>query len=244
MESTESKKRPALEPSGGPQKMPRTSPNPNPKNRVEIAYHSSIEDKENNPLEACKSKMAMDSGSLSYDAELKVAANKSGFDLLERLSAMEEKMAEMEEKMETFEGHRLNHLALRERAISTWVRDALKKDTARRNQEIKRLNTEIIHGADIHTDAIVLKKYRESSTEWQAFSMLYGLTLYEINKLDKKKCESSLLALNRAAALLFKDNRPKLPSAEEKQREALVDLLRLEKYREAEEMSGTFLVEE
>lgn len=135
----------------------------------------------------------MDSGSLSYDAELKVAANKSGFDLLERLSAMEEKMAEMEEKMETmaeieekmetFEGHRLNHLALRKRAISTWVRDALKKDTARRNQEIKRLNTEIIHGADIHTDAIVLKKYRESSTEWQAFSMLYGLTFYEFNKL-------------------------------------------------------------
>jgi len=62
------------------------------------------------------------------------------------------------------------------RAICIWVFDALKKDTERRKEEIRRLNKDIING-DIRSDAMVVtERYKKSSTEWQSFRTLYGLT--------------------------------------------------------------------
>lgn len=49
--------------------------------------------------------------------------------------------AKMKDKVKKVESHHQCHLDLRQRAISTWVRDALKKDTER--EETTRLNKEI-----------------------------------------------------------------------------------------------------
>ncbi|KAJ5562793.1 hypothetical protein N7461_001554 [Penicillium sp. DV-2018c] len=54
------------------------------------------------------------------------------------------------------------------------VRDALKKDTERRKEEIRKLNKDVIHGGDVRSDAMVVtERYKKSSTEWQSFRTLY-----------------------------------------------------------------------
>jgi hypothetical protein len=84
----------------------------------------------------------------------------------------------------TLESHRQSHLDLRQRAISTWVRDALKKGTERRKEEVQRLNKDFIHAGDVRSDAMVVtERYKKSSTEWRSFHILYGLTPDEVNDL-------------------------------------------------------------
>ncbi|KAJ5741726.1 hypothetical protein N7533_011135 [Penicillium manginii] len=69
-------------------------------------------------------------------------------------------------------------------AISTWVRDALNKDTERQKEEIRRLNKDVIHGGDMRSDAMVVTEgYKKSSTVWRSFRTLYGLTLDNVNDL-------------------------------------------------------------
>lgn len=114
--------------------------------------------------------MAREAPSLRYDAEQRTAANEGGFGLLAEIR-------QMRKDIEKLEAHRQSHLDLRQRAISTWVRDALNKGTVRRKEEIRRLNKDIIHGGDVRSDAMVVtERYRRSSTEWQSFRTLYGLT--------------------------------------------------------------------
>ena len=64
------------------------------------------------------------------------------------------------------------------------MRDALNKDTERRKEEIRRLNKDVIHGGDVRSDAMVVtERYKKSSTEWQSFRTLYGLTPDNVNDL-------------------------------------------------------------
>ncbi|KAJ5128138.1 hypothetical protein N7448_008917 [Penicillium atrosanguineum] len=233
----EGKKRPALEQAGGIQKKPMTNPNTNPQEMrdTQIAYHSSVEDKEN-PLDACVNKMVREAPSLRYDAEQRIAANEGGFGLLAELR-------EMNDKINRLESHRQGHLDIRQRAISTWVRDALSKDTERRKEDIRRLNKDIIHGGDVRSDAmVVIERYKKSSTEWQYFRTLYGLTPDNVNDLDQQKCYRSLQALDRAASILLKNAWTSLPTeAMGKEREDLVAMLLVERYEESEKMSSTFI---
>jgi hypothetical protein len=93
-------------------------------------------------------------------------------------------MREIRAEMKKLESHRQSHLDIRQRAISTWVRDALHKDTERRKEEICRLNKGVVHGGDVRSDAMVVtERYKKSSTEWQCFRTLYGLTPDNVNDL-------------------------------------------------------------
>ncbi|KAE8379846.1 hypothetical protein BDV26DRAFT_155606 [Aspergillus bertholletiae] len=173
---------------------------------------------------------------LQYDAEQRIAANEGGFDLLAE-------MVKINDKIKKLESHRQGYLDIRQRAISTWVRDALNKDTERRKKEIRRLNQDVIHGGDMRSDAIVVTEcYKKSSTEWQSFRTLYGLTPDNVNDLDQEKCCGSLQALDRAASILLKNTCIRLPTeAIGKKREDLVTMLLEKRYKEAEKMSSTFL---
>lgn len=151
---------------------------------AEIAYHSSAEHKEN-PLDACVEKMVQEAPSLRYDAEQRVAANEAGFGFLAEMRAIRAEMAKMNGKIEELESHRQSHLDMRQRAISTWVRDALNKNTERRKEGIRRLNKDVIHGGDVRSDAtLVTERYKKNSTEWQSFRTLDGLTPDNMNDLS------------------------------------------------------------
>ncbi|KAJ9407167.1 hypothetical protein DTO045G8_5016 [Paecilomyces variotii] len=249
VDSTASKKRPALDETGGTLKKPMTNINPNRQetNNTQIIYHSSIDDKEN-PRDACVDKMVQEAPLLQYDAEQKIAANENGFGLLAEMRHMRAEMAKMNDKItkleahrQKLEAHRQSHLDIRQRAISTWVRDALNKDTERRNEDIRRLNKDVIHGGDVRSDAMVVtERYKKNSTEWKSFRMLYGLTPDEMNDLDQAKCYQSLQALDTIASVLFKDAKKGLPEGLGKQREDLIAILLEKRYEEAEKMSSTF----
>ncbi|KAJ5602090.1 hypothetical protein N7510_011624 [Penicillium lagena] len=179
------------------------------------------------------------------DNEQSIAANDGGFGLLAEMRAMHAKMTGLNDKIKKLESHRQSHLDLRQRAISTWGRDAICKDTERQTEETRRLNEDNIHNGDVRSDAMVVTgRYSKTSIEWQSFRILYGLTPDNVNDLDQQKCNGSLLALNRAASILLKDALTSLPNeAMGKKREDIVALLLEERYEEAEKMSSTFLVE-
>lgn len=121
---------------------------------------------------------------LHYDAEQRIAANEGGFGFLAEMRGIRAEMARMNDKFQKLESHRQSHLDIRQRAISTWVRDALNKDTEGRKEDIRRLNKDVIHGGDVRSDAMVVtERYKKSSTEWQSFRTLYGLTPDNVNDL-------------------------------------------------------------
>lgn len=135
--------------------------------------------------------MVKEAPSLKYDAKKSTAANEGGFGLLARLDkleghrqsdlakieGLETRVGGLATRVGRLEIHRQSHLDLRQRAISTWVRDALGKDTQRRNDAIRKLNRDVIHGGDIRSDAMVVtERYERKSTEWKSFQTLYGLT--------------------------------------------------------------------
>jgi hypothetical protein len=154
--------------------------------------------------------MIQDAPSLDYDPERRLAANDGGFGILVELRRMrarlesiqkesesyrkasESRFKQLEQESESYrkvsesrfkhlESHHQSHLDLRQGAISTWVRDALNKDTPRRK---KRLNKDVIYGGDMVCDALVVtERFTNTSTEWKSFSILYGLTIDEFNDL-------------------------------------------------------------
>ncbi|KXG51041.1 uncharacterized protein PGRI_066130 [Penicillium griseofulvum] len=177
--------------------------------------------------------MVNEAPSLQYDTKQGIAANEGGLSLLTEIRGMRADIERLESHCQKLESHRQSHLDLRQRAISTWVRDALHKDDTR------RFNKSIIHGGDVRSDAIVVtERYEKSSTEWQSFRTLYGLTPDNVNDLDQHKCFKSLQALDRAASILLKDARTGLPDPVMRiKREDLVNLLLEGSYEEAETMS-------
>ncbi|KAK2796183.1 hypothetical protein FQN52_000161 [Onygenales sp. PD_12] len=224
---------------------PMTNVNPNPRapRNIQIAYHSFVEDQEN-PLDACVKKMVREAPAMQYDAEQRLAANEGGFGLLERLMRLEAHCQIQDDTIKKPESHRQSHLNIRQRAISTWVRDALHKPTERRNEETRRPNKDIIPGGDVRSDAMVVtERYKKSSTEWRSFRTLYGLTPDEVNDLDQHKFCQSLQALDEAATILLRKAKTSLPPEMEDKRKDLVALLLEGKYEEAEGMGSTFFCE-
>lgn len=121
---------------------------------------------------------------LQYHDKQGIAANEGGFSFLAEMRAIRAEMANMKDEIKKLDSHRQSHLDIRQRAISTWVRDALHKDTERRKEEIRRLNEDVMHGGDVRSDAMVVtERYKKSSTEWQSFRTLYGLTPDNVNDL-------------------------------------------------------------
>lgn len=119
---------------------------------------------------------------LQYDAEQNVAANEGGSSFFQQLDKIEQELknnraemasdrAEMNDKVEKLEAYRQGHLDLRQKCLSTRVRDALGKDTEGQKQEIRRLNKEIVHGGDVRSDAMVVtERFSQNSTERKSFS--------------------------------------------------------------------------
>ncbi|KAJ5551486.1 hypothetical protein N7461_006184 [Penicillium sp. DV-2018c] len=101
------------------------------------------------------------------------------------MRGMRAEIAKMDDEITKLESHRKSHLDLRrlrlsgrealfstpygrmyldfrQRATSTLVRDALKKDPERRKDEIRRLKQDIIHSGDIRSDAMVVtERYKK-----------------------------------------------------------------------------------
>jgi acetate kinase len=135
--------------------------------------------------------MIEEAPSLRYDAEQRMVANEGGFTLLAemremraRIMALESQSQKLVSQSQKLESHRQKHMDIRQRAISTWVRDALNEDTERRKEEIRRLNKDVIHGGDVRSDAMVVtERYKKSSTEWQSFGTLYGLSPDDVHDL-------------------------------------------------------------
>lgn len=138
--------------------------------------------------------MASDASSLQYQAEQGIGANDAGFELSEDLktlraqvAALTERTSKIEDKVE-FQGLDLDwvvgsQLDLRNRTLSTWVRDALKKDTSPRKEAIRKFNKGI-HGGNIRMDAILVqRRFKPKSTERNAFITLYGLTAEDASAL-------------------------------------------------------------
>ncbi|KAJ5555170.1 hypothetical protein N7461_003640 [Penicillium sp. DV-2018c] len=209
-------------------------------------------------------KMVEDAASLHYDPRQNTAANEAGFDMLDQLRAMRANMSKLQQDMSAMEelrkkdaseleqlkadmakqeSHRHAHLDVRQRTISTWARDALGKDTERRKQETRRLNKTVVHAGDVRSDAMVVsERYRRTSTEWNSFKTLYGLTPDEVKQLDQRKYYLSLQALDRAASMLLDKGRTSLPDEEmRRERETIVTLLLEGKFDEANDASSTFL---
>jgi acetate kinase len=128
--------------------------------------------------------MIEEAPSLRYDAEQRMAASEGGFTLLAEMREMRARIMALESQSQKLESHRQKHMDIRQSAISTWVRDALNKDTERRKEEIRRLNKDVIHGGDVRSDAMmVTERYKKSSTEWQSFGTLYGLSPDDVHDL-------------------------------------------------------------
>ncbi|KAJ5825446.1 hypothetical protein N7474_002584 [Penicillium riverlandense] len=187
---------------------------------------------------------------LKYDTEQSIAANEGGFgfhaEMLAKMAKMNDKIEKLESHSQKLESHRQSHLDLRQRAVSTWVRNAFGKDTEHRKEETRRLNRDIIDRGDVRSDAMVVtERYKKNSIERQSFRTLYGLTPENVKDLDQPKCYGALQALDRVASILLTDARTSLPNeAIWKEREDLVALLLEERYEEAEKMSSTFLCDD
>jgi hypothetical protein len=152
--------------------------------------------------------MSREAPSLQYHAEQKVAANDAGLNFLEAIhtqfdslkaeinqlkshnvgqdSQIEELKSQnlgLESEIEKFRALRRKAIDVRQRALLTWVRDALNKVNDNRQKVIRRINKEI-HSGDVRNDALALKeRLLPTSTEWKAFKTLYGLTLHDFEKL-------------------------------------------------------------
>lgn len=84
---------------------------------------------------------------------------------------MDADMAKMKDELKKLETFRQSHLDIRQSVLSIWVRDTPSKATEPWEEEILGLF------GDVRTDSVVVTEcYEKSSTEWQHFSTLYGLT--------------------------------------------------------------------
>ncbi|KAJ5624391.1 hypothetical protein N7510_000700 [Penicillium lagena] len=87
-------------------------------------------------------------------------------------------------KLESLMFERGSLLQVRSRALSTWVRDALGKDTERRVQKIRELNKNVVNAGNIRVDAsVVLERFRSTASERKEFPTLYGLTAEAVKDL-------------------------------------------------------------
>ena len=165
--------------------------------QTQIMYHSFVQEKEN-PLRACVQKMVRDAPSLQHDVDQGVAANDAGFTLLAELRKLNERVAKLEtecsglksevsglkSEVSDLQLHSNSYLDVRQRAISTWVRDALGKDTPARRVAIRNLNKNVVHAGDVRVDALVVtRRYKLGSTEQSQFPTLYGLSADEVKNL-------------------------------------------------------------
>jgi chromosome segregation ATPase len=101
-----------------------------------------------------------------------------------QIQDMDSQIHDLQSEISDLTHHRAALFAVRERGISTWVRDAFTKDTHRRKDRIASLNKEIIHAGDIWTDAVVVtKRFADKSTERREFVTLYGLTPEQVKSL-------------------------------------------------------------
>lgn len=171
---------------------------------------------------------------------------KSGHSTLEsEHSKLKSAYSTLESNSRGWEMHRQVSMDLRQRAITTWVRDTLHRDTPRRKDHIRALNKGI-HGGNVRVDFMVVsERFKAGSTEWRHFSTLYGLTPDDMRALDQARCPESLRALDRLASILFDEHLLSFPNEElNDQREKLVALLREGNYEDAEEMSPTICGDE
>ncbi|OOQ86361.1 hypothetical protein PEBR_21857 [Penicillium brasilianum] len=263
MDSVATKKRPASEEASGVSKKPMTKADTSltqpEKDHTDIYYLSSVENKENMP-QACIDKMVDEAPTLRLYPEENIAANMAGFSLFREIRQLRQEIADARaesadaraetakvaaqqaESNDLLQDFRVSHLDVRQRTYSTWVRDALGKNTPSRTAAIQSLNKDVVHAGDIRFDAmLVTERFTKSSTERQHFSALYGLTAEDVNALEHKKCRGSLRALNRAASILFDKSKKSLETGMEEERKKLVDLLLKGEYEEAEKLSGTVL---
>lgn len=111
-----------------------------------------------------------------------MVANPQNLSLMERLDVLKQSQQALQQSyqyaQEESQIHRKLSMDLRERALSTWVRDFYKKDTAGRNAQKRALNETSTYAASILIDTLVLReRFTTSSTEYRSLETLYGLTM-------------------------------------------------------------------
>ncbi|OOQ83625.1 hypothetical protein PEBR_35761 [Penicillium brasilianum] len=123
-----------------------------------------------------------------YHPQQKMTANTGCLRLSKELRQIHQDIAEMAAQLAesdtTLQALRRSYPNVRQRTFTTWVRDTLHKGTPRRADDIRRLNRDVIHAADIRFDAIlVTERSKKRSTKRQELSTLYGLTPEDVNAL-------------------------------------------------------------
>lgn len=210
--------------------------------------------------------MAEDTSDMKHYPDENITANQDGFNMIkcaeeirsawesirnlqqevEELRNLQPEVEELRKTQDLFKLHREKHLDLRQRAISTYVRDALQKESSARKEAVSILNATTIHGGDIHSDAcVVTERFKPTSTERRSFDILYGLPPEEVLRLDQRKYRNTFQALDRGATVLLKNNLQRFKS--DKISEARRDIVRLllkENFSEAETKANDFLPDE
>lgn len=92
------------------------------------------------------------------------------------------RLKEIQKKTRRIEMYRQAQLNTRQRAIATWVRDALGKKSESCKELVRHSNKVFVDTGDCEIDVIVcIERYKKTSTEWKEFRILYGLTPEEMN---------------------------------------------------------------
>lgn len=140
-----------------------------------MLYYSSIENQEN-VVKMAQEKLAREAQDLRLDHSdgTTTIGNPLGLDLLRRMDALER----------TSNLHREMSMHTRQRNISTWIRNRSPLGNEAREEQIRYLNKEHVHGGNILLDTLVLReRFSRKSTEYAALKDLYGLTMEEYDTI-------------------------------------------------------------
>lgn len=149
--------------------------------------------------------MAHSADSTVYDEDQNSVANGQESGILKRLTNLEREAEAIQGSIKAIQGplkslprleasHR-TYLSVRQRTLSTWARDAYKRDQDQ-NQKRHVNGEEIIFGdlhvaralsmGDVRTDALlVIERFHPASSERQLFAVLYGLEAEAVRGLGR-----------------------------------------------------------
>lgn len=110
--------------------------------------------------------------------------NSEGFSLLNKVETLQTTLEALQTRYESFEkesrAHHQVSMELRQRTVSTWVRDFYERKTEACLKQIRLLNQNSVHAGNIVVDTRMLRqKFAPHSLEYTGLKDLYGLTMQE-----------------------------------------------------------------
>lgn len=186
-------------------------------------------------VEASKTQARQSITEMTYRKELGIVSNDIGATFFEQISDLKKDV----------ENGRKSYFLVRERAIITWIEDALGgKKSPERSQRREHLNKDVILAGDIWLDSVMaLRRFQPEEKERVFFPKLYGIGPERVQAL-LDKCPLSLEFLNSQATGLLEMNRPRLSKGSQRIRDRVVGLLDHDQFDDAENLCDSLLKRE